>query len=68
VVALTRKWDTVIVTGSVKYDSSNQQNHALATETVPAGRRPYGNNPTAINYGVVAAVNAKLVQFRTPQW
>ena len=63
---LSREWDTVIVSGSVKYDGSNQQNHVLATETVPAGWRPYGNNPTAINYGVVAAVNANWCNFVRP--
>lgn len=60
---LSREWDAVVVTGGVKYDSSAQQNYALAIETVPAGWRPYGNNPTAINYGVVAAVNANWCNF-----
>lgn len=63
---LSREWDTVIVSGSVKYDGSNQQNHTLATETVPAGWRPYGNSPTAINYAVVAAVNADWCNFVRP--
>lgn len=63
---LSREWDTVIVTGSVKYDGSGQQNHVLARETVPAGWRPYGNNPTAFNYGVVAAVNASWCNFVRP--
>ena len=63
---LLREWDTVIVTGNMKYDSSNQQNHALATETVPAGWRPYGNNPTVIDYGVVAAVNTNWCNFVRP--
>lgn len=63
---LSREWDTVIVGGSVKYDSSNQQNHALANETVPAGWRPYGDSPTAINFGVVAAVNANWCNFVRP--
>lgn len=63
---LSREWDTVIVAGSVKYDSSGQQNHTLAKEIVPAGWRPYGNNPTAINYGVVAAVNANWCNFVRP--
>lgn len=63
---LARDWDTVIVTGSVKYDGSNQQNHTLATETVPAGWRPYGTSPTAISYGVVAATNASWCNFVRP--
>lgn len=63
---LSREWDTVIVSGSVKYDSSGQQNHAIAKETVPAGWRPYGNNPTVISYGVVGAVNANWCNFVRP--
>lgn len=63
---LSREWDTVIVSGSLKYDSSGQQNHVIANETVPAGWRPYGNNPTAISYGVVAAVNANWCNFVRP--
>ena len=63
---LSREWDTVIVSGSVKYASSGQQNHATAAETVPAGWRPYGDNHTAINYGVVSAVNANWCNFVRP--
>lgn len=64
---VTREWDTVTVSGSVKYSISNQQNHVTATnETVPVGWRPYGDNPTAINYGVVSAVNAQWCNFIRP--
>lgn len=63
---LSREWDTVIVSGSVKYDGSNQQNHAAATETVPAGWRPYGTNSTAYDYGVVNATNANWCNFVRP--
>lgn len=63
---LSREWDTVIVTGSVKYDGSNQQNHAMATETVPTGWRPYGPNSTAYDYGVVNATNASWCNFVRP--
>lgn len=63
---LSREWDTVIVSGSVKYTSSGQQNHATAKETMPAGWRPYGDNHTAINYGVVSAVNANWCNFVRP--
>lgn len=63
---LSREWDTVVVSGSVKYNSSNQQNHALATETIPAGWRPYGPNNAAYNYGVVSAVNAYWCNFILP--
>lgn len=63
---LSRDWDTVIVSGSMKYDASNQNNHAFATETIPAGWRPYGPNDTAYNYGVVSAVNANWCNFVLP--
>lgn len=63
---LSREWDTVIVSGSVKYTGSGQQNHATANETMPAGWRPYGDNHTAINYGVVSAVNANWCNFVRP--
>lgn len=63
---LSRDWDTVIVSGSMKYDASNQNNHAFATETVPTGWRPYGPTNTAYNYGVVSAVNADWCNFVLP--
>lgn len=63
---LSRDWDTVIVSGSMKYDASNQNNHTLATETIPTGWRPYGPNDTAYNYGVVSAVNANWCNFVLP--
>jgi hypothetical protein len=63
---LSRDWDTVIVSGSMKYDASNQQNHASATETIPAGWRPYGPSDTAYSYGVVSAVNADWCNFVLP--
>lgn len=63
---LSREWDTVIVTGSVKYDGSNQLDHSMAIETVPAGWRPYGNNSAACDYGAVAASNASWCNFVRP--
>lgn len=63
---LSREWDTVIVTGSVKYASSNQQNHIVAKETVPTGWRPYGTDSTSFNYGVVAAATANWCNFVRP--
>lgn len=63
---LSREWDTVIVSGSMKYTSSNQENHAIASETVPVGWRPYGLSNTAINYGVVSATNANWCNFVQP--
>lgn len=63
---VSREWDTVIVSGSVKYASSNQENHTTANETMPVGWRPYGDNHTAINYGVVSAVNANWCNFVRP--
>lgn len=63
---LSRDWDTVIVSGSMKYDASDQNNHAFATETVPTGWRPYGPSDAAYNYGVVSAVNANWCNFVLP--
>lgn len=63
---LSREWDTVIVSGSMKYDSSGTQNHVTAQETIPAGWRPYGDDHTAINYGVINAVNANWCNFVRP--
>lgn len=63
---LSRDWDTVIVTGNVHYKESGQQNHAAAKETVPAGWRPYGDNHTVFDYGVVSATNANWCNFVQP--
>lgn len=63
---LSREWDTVIVSGSVHYTGSNQQNHAVANETIPAGWRPYGDNPAALSYGTIGAVNANWCNFVKP--
>lgn len=63
---VTREWDTVTVSGSVKYSISNQQNHVAAKETVPVGWRPYGDNPTAFRYGVVSAANVQWCNFIRP--
>ena len=63
---LSREWDTVIVSGNMKYDASNQNNHALATEAVSTGWRPYGPSDTAYNYGVVSATNTSWVNFVRP--
>lgn len=63
---LSREWDTVIVSGSVHYTGSNQQNHATAKETIPVGWRPYGNNPAAMSYGTIGAVNANWCNFVKP--
>ena len=62
---LSRDWDTVIVSGSAKYDPSNQNNHTIATETIPAGWRPYGPGNNA-SYGVVSATNAYWCNFIYP--
>lgn len=63
---LSREWDTVTVTGSIKYKASDQNNHATAGETVPAGWRPYGPTSTAYDYGVVNATNANWCNFVRP--
>lgn len=63
---LSRDWDTVIVSGSMKYNPSDQKNHAFADETVPTGWRPYGPSATDYNYGVVSAVNASWCNFALP--
>lgn len=63
---LSREWDTVIVSGSMKYTSSSQENHATASETMPVGWRPYGLSNTAISYGVVSATNANWCNFVQP--
>ena len=63
---LSREWDTVIVSGSIKYNNSGQQNHATAKETIPTGWRPYGDNHTGISYGIIGAVNANWCNFVRP--
>lgn len=62
---LSRDWDTVTVSGSMKYNASNQQNHRLATETIPVGWRPYGFSPST-NCGVVGATNVNWCNFIYP--
>lgn len=62
---VSRDWDTVIVSGSVKYDASNQNNHTTATETIPVGWRPYGPTTNAA-YGVVGAINTGWCNFIQP--
>ena len=62
---LSREWDTVIVSGSMKYNASNQINHNTATESIPAGWRPYGPN-TDIKYGIVSASNVNWCNFVRP--
>lgn len=63
---LSRDWDTVIVSGNMKYDASSQTNYAFANESVPTGWRPYGPSDTAYNYGVVSAVNTNWCNFVLP--
>lgn len=63
---LSREWDTVIVSGSVHYTGSNQQNHTTANETIPTGWRPYGDNPSGIGYASIGAVNANWCNFVKP--
>lgn len=62
---LSRDWDTVVVSGNMKYDASNQNNHTTATETVPVGWRPYGPNTNAV-YGAVGAINIGWCNFVQP--
>lgn len=62
---LAREWDTVIVSGSMKYSASNQNNHTTATEVVPVGWRPYGPIANAA-YGVVGATNTGWCNFIQP--
>jgi hypothetical protein len=62
---VSRDWDTVIVSGSVKYDASNQNNHTTAIETIPVGWRPYGPTTNAA-YGVVGAINTGWCNFIQP--
>lgn len=54
------------MSGSVHYTGSGQQNHATANETIPAGWRPYGDNPAAISYGTIDAANADWCSFVKP--
>lgn len=63
---LSREWDTVIVSGSLKYTGSNQENHTTARETMPAGWRPYGDNSTSIKHGVIIASNVNWCNFVRP--
>lgn len=62
---LSRDWDTVVVSGSLKYNLSNQNNHTAAKETIPVGWRPYGPNAT-VGYGVVSAANTSWCNFIRP--
>lgn len=62
---LARDWDTVIVSGSMKYDASNQNNHTTAKEVIPVGWRPYGPITNAA-YGVVGAINTGWCNFIQP--
>lgn len=62
---LSREWDTVIVSGSMKYTGSNQENHTVARETIPAGWRPYGVLSNAA-YGIVCAANVDWCNFIQP--
>lgn len=62
---LSREWDTVIVSGNVKYSASDQNNHTTATEVIPIGWRPYGLTTNAA-YGVVGAINAGWCNFIQP--
>lgn len=63
---VSREWDTVIVSGSMKYTTSNQENHTTANETIPVGWRPYGPTSTAFDYGVVCATNVNWCNFVRP--
>lgn len=63
---LSREWDTVIVSGNLKYTGSNQENHSTARETVPAGWRPYGDSSTSIRNGIVVASNVNWCNFVRP--
>lgn len=63
---LSREWDTVIVSGSVHYTESGQQNHVTAKETIPTGWRPYGDNPSAFSYASIGAVNVNWCNFVDP--
>lgn len=63
---LSREWDTVVVSGNMKYDASSQNNHTTATkEVVPIGWRPYGLITNAA-YGVVGAINTGWCNFIQP--
>lgn len=63
---LFREWDTVIVSGNVHYTGSNQQSYATANETIPAGWRPYENDPASVSYGTIGAANANWCNFVMP--
>ena len=65
---LRRNWDTVIVTGSMHYQDSTQQNHATASEKMPYEWCPaVGDlNPTVYSNGSVSASNANWCNFVRP--
>ena len=57
-----------MVTGSMHYQGSNQQNHQTATEKMPHEWCPAlgGLNPSVISGGSVAAANANWCNFVRP--
>ena len=57
-----------MVTGSMHYQNSSQQNHATATEKMPHKWCPVPGslNPTVISGGSVAATNANWCNFIRP--
>lgn len=63
---ISREWDTVIVSGSMKYTRAHQEDYNIANETIPVGWRPYGPTSTAITYGLVSATNANWCNFVQP--
>lgn len=62
---VSREWDTVVVSGSMKYDGSSQNNNTTAVESVPVGWRPYGPTSSAA-CGVVGAINTGWCNFIRP--
>lgn len=48
------------------YNASNQQNHAMANETIPTGWRPYGDIHSAFSYASIGATNANWCNFVRP--
>lgn len=63
---ISRDWDTVVVSGNMKYSASDQNNHTTASEIIPDGWRPYGATPNDFGYGVVGAINAGWCNFIKP--